>query len=128
MVHQTYSGQVYRQQDISGASPLHLVLMAYDLAILSCEQGDFVRATQAVSVLRDALNFDYPEAAVGLFRIYQWSLDCIRNGDYPAALSALRELRDAWKTAEKRLVDSDEKQQPLPQPQPRTSNIGTINA
>jgi flagellar protein FliS len=92
-----------------GASPVHLVVMAYDLAINSCEKGDFVRATKAVCVLRDALNFDYSDVATGLFRLYQWCLDCIRNGDYSSATQTLRELRDAWETVEKRYM-------PIPPP------------
>lgn len=102
MYQQAYCSQEYRQQDVMGASPIRLVVMAYDLAIKACEQEDFPRATKAISVLRDALNFDYPEAAVGLFRLYQWCLDCIRAGDYASALTTLRELRQAWAATEKR--------------------------
>jgi flagellin-specific chaperone FliS len=105
LVHQQYSKQVYRQQDLAGASPIRLVVMAYDLAISACHQGDFIRATQAISVLRDALNFDYPEASVGLFRLYQWCLDCIRSGEFDSAVYALTELRNAWVVAEKKLED-----------------------
>jgi flagellin-specific chaperone FliS len=86
-----------------GASPIRLVIMAYNLAITSCEQKDFVRSTKAISVLRDALNFDYPEVSVGLFRLYQWCLDCIRQGEYNSAVATLTELRDAWLATEKNL-------------------------
>lgn len=103
MIHNTYGAFEYRRQDVMGASPIHLVVLAYDLAIASCEKQDFTRATKAVSVLRDALNFDYPEAASGLFRLYQWVLDCVRQGDYGSALQTLRELREAWATVERRL-------------------------
>jgi flagellin-specific chaperone FliS len=95
--------QEYRQQDVMGASPLRLVVMAYDVAIQACEQKDFERAVKAISVLRDALNFDYQEIAVGLFRIYQYCLDCLRKGDYPQAMGYLKELREAWISSEKRL-------------------------
>ena len=98
-----YRTQEYRQQDVMGASPLRLVLMAYDLAIRSCEQKDFTRATKSITVLRDALNFDYPEVSTGLFRLYQWCLDCIRQGDYTSAMNSLKELREAWAQAEKNL-------------------------
>jgi len=101
---QAYRNQEYRQQDVMGASPIRLVVMAYDLAIQACEQSDFTRATKAISVLRDALNFDYPDVSVGLFRLYQWCLDCIRQGDYASALSALRELREAWAQTEKKMT------------------------
>ena len=100
-----YLRQEYRSQEIMGASPLHLVIMAYDVAIRACYNKDFEKSTRAISLLRDALNFDYPEVAVGLFRVYQWCLDCIRQGDYEAASKALSELRDAWKQTEQNLTE-----------------------
>jgi len=98
-----FRAQEYRQQDVMGASPIRLVVMAYDVAIQACEQKDFERAVKAISVLRDALDFDYQEIAVGLFRVYQYCLDCLRKGDYAQAASNLKELRDAWITSEKRM-------------------------
>ena len=103
MIQKAYGTQEYRNQDVLGASPIHLVVMAYDVAISACEQGDLARSTKAISLLRDALNFDYPDAAVGLFRLYNWCLDSIRQGDYASAMHTLRELREAWQTVEKRL-------------------------
>jgi flagellin-specific chaperone FliS len=103
MYQAAYRHQEYRQQDVMGASPVHLVVMAYDLAIRACEQRDFEKAVKTIGVLRDALNFDYPEVSNGLFRLYQWCMECIRVGDYPSALATLRDLRSAWHTAEQRL-------------------------
>lgn len=102
MFQKAYRTQEYRTQDVMGASPIRLVVMTYDVAINACETQDFIRATKAVGLLRDALNFDYAEVAVGLFNLYQWCLDCIRQGDYASALQTLRELRGAWATVEKR--------------------------
>ena len=101
MYQSTYQMNQYRQQDVMGASPVRLVIMAYDVAIRACEQKDFTQATRAISVLRDALNFDFPEVSVGLFRLYQWCLDCIYQRDYDPAINTLRELRDAWAATEK---------------------------
>ena len=101
---QGYRTAEYRQQEVMGASPLRLVVMSYDLAIRACEQKDFNRATRAVSVLRDALDFDYGDTAVGLFKLYQWCLDCIRQDEYDSATNTLKELRAAWITTEKRLT------------------------
>jgi flagellin-specific chaperone FliS len=112
-----YMALEYRQQDVMSASPIRLVVMAYDLAIVSCEKKDFTCATKAIGALRDALNFDTGEAAVGLFRLYQWCLDCIRQEDYASALQTLRELRQAWSTVEKRLS-----------PQPFLASINQIRA
>ncbi len=97
-----YHNNEYRQQEVMGASPVRLVIMAYDLAIRSCEQQDFVRATKAISVLRDALNFDYPEISVGLFRLYQYCLECLRQGEWDGAASVLRDLREAWVRTDKK--------------------------
>lgn len=104
MFQQPFRSQEYRQHDVLGASPIRLVVMAYDLAIQSCERKDFEKATRAISVLRDALNFEYQDVALGLFRLYQWCLDCIRQGDYNSAISALSELRDAWVQTEKKIT------------------------
>jgi flagellin-specific chaperone FliS len=106
MYQAAYRNQEYRDQEVMGASPLHLVVMAYDLAIRACEQQDFEKAVRTISVLRDALDFDYPEVSEGLFRLYQWCLDCIRKGDYASAMSVLNELRDAWRTTERSLNQS----------------------
>jgi len=106
MSYSAYSRQNYREQEVMGSSPVHLVVMAYDVAIQACEQKNLARATQAISLLRDSLNFDYGEAATGLFRLYQWTLDCVRSDNYPEALKTLRELRSAWATVEKRLSPS----------------------
>lgn len=113
-----YHAQEYRQQEIMGASPLHLVVMAYDVAIRACEQQDLARASRAVSLLRDSLSFDYPEVATGLFRLYQWCLDRIRAGDYGEAIKTLRGLREAWSTVEQRLTASAQVNAPIGFDQP----------
>jgi flagellin-specific chaperone FliS len=95
-----YKTMEYRQQEVMGASPLRLVVMAYDFTIRACEQQDFTQASKGISALRDALDYDYPEAAVGLFRLYQWCLNCIRKGDFRSAKDTLEELRTAWAAVE----------------------------
>jgi flagellin-specific chaperone FliS len=104
MYQAAYRTQEYRDQELMNASPLHLVVMAYDLAIRACEQQDFEKSVRTISVLRDALDFDYPEVSMGLFRLYQYCLDSIRGGDYNGAVSILKELRDAWRTTERSLT------------------------
>ena len=103
MYQTTYHNQ-YRKQDVMNASPLRLVIMTYDLAIRACEQQDFAKAAKTISALRDALDLDYPEVSVGLFRLYQWCLDCIRKNDYASATTTLIELRSAWVATEQTLA------------------------
>lgn len=104
MYQAAYRNHEYRQQEIMGASPIRLVIMAYDMAIRGCEKKDFPTAAKAISALRDALDFDYPEVSMNLFRLYQWCLDTLRQGDFQSSLSTLTELRDSWATAEKRMM------------------------
>ena len=104
MYQQAYGNQEYRQQDVLGASPIRLVIMAYDFAINACDQQDFEKSTRAISVLRDALDFDYPDVSVGLFKLYQYCLDNLRAGDFNGAKSILVELRDAWVDSEKNVT------------------------
>ena len=103
MYQSAYHNQ-YRQQDVLSASPLRLVIMTYDLAIRSCEQQDFAKSVKTISALRDALDLDYPEVAAGLFRLYQWCLECIRKGDDASAITTLTELRSAWLITEEKIA------------------------
>lgn len=102
MINNPYRAAEYQEQAILGASPLRLIIMTYDVAIQACELKDFARSVKAVSMLRDALDFDHGSVATGLFRLYQWSLDCIRQDDFDTALNVLREMRSAWVTVEQR--------------------------
>jgi flagellin-specific chaperone FliS len=104
MMYQEAYRNKYKQQDVMSASPLRLVIMTYDLAIRACEQQDFVKAIKTISALRDTLDLDYPDVALGLFRLYQWCLDCIRKGDYASAITTLSELRSAWAATEQTIV------------------------
>ena len=96
------------------ASPLRLVIMTYDLAIRACEAKDFAKATKAISALRDTLDLEYPDVSVGLFRLYQWCLDCIRKNDYASAINTLTELRGAWAETEKTIAARQSPVSPTP--------------
>lgn len=104
MMRPGYQAAEYRQQDVMGASQIRLVVMTYDFAINACERSDFSHATRAISTLRDALDFNHGDAAVGLFRLYQWCLDCLRKEDYQSAKRTLSELRDVWMAVEKNMA------------------------
>jgi flagellar secretion chaperone FliS len=114
----------YQQQDVISASPLRLVIMTYDLAIRSCEQQDFTKAVKTISALRDALDLDYPEISTGLFRLYQWCLDCVRKGDYASTLNTLTELRGAWVATEQKMAV--ERQSPISTVPAYSKSLGNI--
>jgi len=96
----------YNRREVMMASPVRLVVIAYDIAIKACEREDFNHATKTISALRDALDFEYGEMAVTLYGLYQWCIDCIRREEFYEAEKTLRELREAWVTAEQQLPAS----------------------
>jgi len=89
--------QTYRMNQINSASPLDLLLMAYDAALIGCGQRDLKRTTKALNVLRDSLDFSYDQdIAMGFFRLYQYCADLARKGEFDEVSQILRELRDSW--------------------------------
>lgn len=101
-----YGRQEYRQQSLDNAHPVRLIIMALDMAIQACAQRDLARGARAVSALRDSLDLDFGEAAIGFLRLYQWCLECMRAGDYDEAARHLSTLRQAWAEVEKKLNPS----------------------
>jgi flagellar protein FliS len=89
----------YRAQQVLGASPMQLILMVYDVAIVACEAQDPQRAGRAVGELIGSLNFDYKEIASDLFRLYEYCLWEIRRGRFRDAAKVLRGLKRAWEDA-----------------------------
>lgn len=92
----------YRYQEVMGASPVRLIIIAYDVAITACQQHDLKRATEALSVLRNSINFKHGEIAGRLFALYIWCADQARAGQWEDAIKILSELRDAWIQVERR--------------------------
>jgi len=92
----------YRSAQILGASPMQLILIVYDVALAACGGHDRARARRAVTELIAALNFDYEEIAVPLFRLYEYCLSAIDSGSYHEAAKILRQLKEAWETALRR--------------------------
>jgi len=106
--------QHYRAQQVQGASPMQLVLMVYDIAIVACEARDPQRAGRALSELIGSLNFEYEEIATGLFRLYEYCLWGIRRSRFQDAAKVLRGLRQAW-------VDAMAAERPANSPRPSAS-------
>ena len=88
--------QKYRELQINTSSPLQRVLIAYDTALIACSQRDLKRVTDALNVLRNALDLDQGEPAIGLFRLYQYCAELARQGQFDDAAHILRELVDTW--------------------------------
>ena len=88
--------QTYRANQIKGASPLDLLLMTYDAALIGCGQHNLTRTINALNLLRDSLDFSYDqEIALGFFKLYQYCADLARKGEFDDVADILRELREA---------------------------------
>ena len=86
----------YQRNQIMSMNPLQLLIKVYDVAILSCKKHDIEKASKAVVELISALNFDYEEISLGLFRLYQYCLDRIKQGEFEESIKILEGLRDSW--------------------------------
>ena len=60
---------------------------------------DSQRARRGLVELIGALNFDYQEIALGLFRLYDYCLTALGRGRFDEASGIMRELKAAWEQA-----------------------------
>lgn len=73
--------------------------MVYDHVIASCKARDRKGASAGIATLIDALDLKQGEIALGLFRLYRYSMDMVWQGRFEDALSVMRPLREAWSAA-----------------------------
>jgi flagellin-specific chaperone FliS len=90
------AANMYRKEHLLNLSPVEVIKKLYDTAILGCKKNDTALAQQAVTELIIGLNFEYEDISVGLYRLYQYSKDCIRKGELDEAVKVLQELRETW--------------------------------
>ena len=76
-----------------------LLLGIYQAGIEGCQKEDGRQASAALVELIGALNFEYEEASMGLFRLYEYCLRQIQGKRFGEVATILAELRDAWTEA-----------------------------
>ncbi|MCX6150713.1 MAG: flagellar protein FliS [Ignavibacteriales bacterium] len=92
----------YLVKEILEASPQQIIIKIYDFAIASCSRHDLIKTNNAIQELINALRFDDQnsrEIAVGLFRLYYYCQEEMRNGNHDSVKQVLTDLRDAWVNA-----------------------------
>lgn len=89
----------YRKEESLNLSPVQVICRLYDVAILAAKKNDRELARRAINELIAALNFDYQETSVGLYRLYDYAKRQLRNGNVQEAVYVLQELRSAWAEA-----------------------------
>lgn len=86
----------YRNEQLMNLSPVAVIHKLYSVAIQAIKKNDHQLATKAINELIAGLNFEYQEIAVTLFKLYQYSKHCLRQGNESGAIEVLEELRSAW--------------------------------
>jgi flagellin-specific chaperone FliS len=96
----------YIEDQLSGLSPVQLLIRVYDVAIVSCVRRDRQRLRQALVQLISSLNFEHHEVSLGSFRLYNYCLRQMQMGRFDEVKAILAELRDAWVQAEPKLRET----------------------
>ena len=89
----------YRKEEVMNLSPVQVICKLYDIAIIAAKKKDIELSRRAINELIAALNFDYAETSLGLYRLYDYTKKCLREGNLDEALNVLQELRSAWAEA-----------------------------
>ncbi len=89
----------YRNEQLMNLSPVDVIYKLYAVAIQAIKKNDQPLAQKAINELIAGLNFEYQEVALTLFKLYQYTKLCLRQGRTDDALEVLEELRSAWSEA-----------------------------
>jgi flagellin-specific chaperone FliS len=90
------AAHTYNREQYLNLSSVEVIKKLYDTAILGCKKNNTVLAQNAITELVVGLNFEYQDISVGLYRLYQYTKHCIRNGNMNEAVRVLDELRTTW--------------------------------
>ncbi len=88
--------QSHQQSQIMGLDPIQLLIKVYDFVIVQCKKGDMDKASKGLVELISSLNFEYAEVSLGLFRLYQYCMDLVRQSKFDEAIEILHSLRNSW--------------------------------
>ena len=103
MIDRAYAGvrvnsalNTYRNEQMMNLSPVEVIHRLYAVAIQAIKKDDNQLATRAINELIAALNFEYQDVALSLYRLYQYAKHCLRQSKPAEALEVMEELRSAW--------------------------------
>ena len=91
----------YLTQRIMSAGPEQLISYIYDAILTACRTGDRERALRGLMALVGALDFEYQEQAVPMYKLYQYCLDRAREGNLDEVKYIIGEFKEAWSEAHK---------------------------
>jgi len=89
----------YLENQILNSRPEELILKVYDFILLNIKKQNYDKANSGLIELIAALNFDYQDVSLGLFKLYNYCQNQIRKENWNEAKSIIQDLRDAWAKA-----------------------------
>ncbi len=89
----------YMEQEVFSWSREKIILKSYDLFIVSGKRNDSVKMGRILTELINALNFEYDEPAMRLYRLYEYCQTCISQGRISEAIDIVQNLRTTWAQA-----------------------------
>ena len=115
--------QKYRENDVSNASPIRLIIMAYDAAITACRKQDLDVSTRALGILKDSLDLSQGQVAMNLMSLYLFCADGCRAGKWNLVAEILSELRTTWVKLEKQVRSKSRTPVPLLSAKPAYDSV-----
>ncbi len=89
----------YKSNEIGSLSPVALILKLYDYIIVNSKRHNQSNVNAGLTQLIAALNFDYKDVSLGLFRLYAYCQAQARKGNFVEVEKLIGELRSAWAQA-----------------------------
>ena len=92
----------YLVKEVMEATPQQLLIKIYDFAIVQCQKRNLIKTNQAIQELINALDFNdekVKEFSNGLFKLYLYCQEQMRQKNYDIVHKILTELRDSWLAA-----------------------------
>lgn len=89
----------YKTNEILSLSPVQLILKLYDYVIVNAKKKNYNNVSAGLTQLIAALNFDYKEISIGLFRLYRYCQNRAQNGNFEEVEKVIGELRSTWAQA-----------------------------
>ncbi len=83
-------------ENITSLNAVQLLIRTYDIVIAACDQRNGLKACEALSRLKDSLNFDYPEIADALLSLYEHCIREVRRDNYDGVSEIIQELKSPW--------------------------------
>jgi flagellin-specific chaperone FliS len=86
----------YLSNEVMHWSAEKIIFEIYNTFLVSCRQRNHQRMNRALVALMSALNFEHPDPATRLYRLYEYCQELVSKNKFDEASSLITDLRDSW--------------------------------